>query len=29
VDPLEDGSDDPAHAGGDPLSSFNPDDEPL
>lgn len=29
VDPLEDGSDDPAHAGGDPLSAFNPDDEPL
>ncbi|MCC3283246.1 MULTISPECIES: hypothetical protein [Arthrobacter] len=29
ADPLDDGSDDPAHAGGDPLSSFNPDDEAL
>lgn len=28
-DPMTDGSDDPAHAGGDPLSAFNPDDEPL
>ncbi|WP_066299828.1 hypothetical protein [Arthrobacter luteolus] len=29
VDPMEDGSDDPAHGGGDPLSSFDPEDQEL